>query len=145
MFLFFNHFDTIAGHPLTLKIIEKNPGDQQAIPFYYYNILLSGSDQPIGKISLRVGHNFHSYYNGNIGYEIDLAHRGHHYAAAACQMLSHWQKRMEWSIWTSPAMKTISPPTKLSNALAQNCSKSARLPKAIAIGTKPSSRIASTV
>ena len=87
MFLFFNHFDTIAGHPLTLKIIEKNPGDQQAIPFYYYNILLSGSDQPIGKISLRVGHNFHSYYNGNIGYEIDLAHRGHHYAAAACQML----------------------------------------------------------
>ena len=54
MFLFFNHFDTIAGHPLTLKIIEKNPGDQQAIPFYYYNILLSGSDQPIGKISLRV-------------------------------------------------------------------------------------------
>lgn len=33
MFLFFNHFDTIAGHPLTLKIIEKNPGDQQAIPF----------------------------------------------------------------------------------------------------------------
>lgn len=87
MFLFFNHFDTIVGHPLTLKIIEKNPGDQQAIPFYYYNILLSGSDQPIGKISLRVGHNFHSYYNGNIGYEIDLAHRGHHYAAAACQML----------------------------------------------------------
>lgn len=142
MFLFFNHFDTIAGHPLTLKIIEKNPGDQQAIPFYYYNILLSGSDQPIGKISLRVGHNFHSYYNGNIGYEIDLAHRGHHYAAAACQMLFPLAKAHGME---SPAMKTISPPTKLSNALAQNCSKSARLPKAIAIGTKPSSRIASTV
>lgn len=145
MFLFFNHFDTIAGHPLTLKIIEKNPGDQQAIPFYYYNILLSGSDQPIGKISLRVGHNFHSYYNGNIGYEIDLAHRGHHYAAAACQMLFPLAKAHGMEYLASPAMKTISPPTKLSNALAQNCSKSARLPKAIAIGTKPSSRIASTV
>ncbi len=31
---FFSCFDQILGHPLTLKIIEKNPGDEQAIPFY---------------------------------------------------------------------------------------------------------------
>lgn len=84
---FFSCFDQILGHPLTLKIIEKNPGDEQAIPFYYYNIVLDGSADPIGKISLRIGHNFHSYYNGNIGYEIDEPYRGHHYAAIACQML----------------------------------------------------------
>ena len=144
MFLFFNHFDTIAGHPLTLKIIEKNPGDQQAIPFYYYNILLSGSDQPIGKISLRVGHNFHST-TATSAMKSTWHIVGITMLPPPVKCFSHWQKRMEWSIWTSPAMKTISPPTKLSNALAQNCSKSARLPKAIAIGTKPSSRIASTV
>ncbi|MBS5136854.1 GNAT family N-acetyltransferase [Negativibacillus massiliensis] len=87
MFSFFDCFDKITGDTLTLKIIEKNPGDEQAIPFYYYDIYKNDSDQPIGKISIRIGHNFHSYYNGNLGYEIDEPYRGHHYAMIACQML----------------------------------------------------------
>ncbi|MEF2561466.1 MAG: GNAT family N-acetyltransferase [Negativibacillus sp.] len=143
MFLFFNHFDTISGHPLTLKIIEKNPGDRQAIPFYYYNIFLSDSDQPIGKISLRVGHNFHSYYNGNIGYEIDLPYRGHHYAAAACQMLFPLAKAHGMEYLDITCDEDNIAPAKPSNTLVQNCSKSAHLLKAIAIGKKPSNRIAS--
>lgn len=49
MFSFLDCFDRITGEILTLKIIEKNPGDEQAIPFYYYDIYKNDSDQPIGK------------------------------------------------------------------------------------------------
>ncbi len=87
MFSFLDCFDTIIKDTLTLKIIEKNSGNEQAVPFYYYEICLTDSGQPVGKISIRIGHNFHSYYNGNIGYEIDEPYRGHHYAAAACRMV----------------------------------------------------------
>ena len=87
MFSFLDCFDTIIGDTLTLKIIEKNPGNGQAVPFYYYEICLTDSGQSVGKISIRIGHNFHSYYNGNIGYEIDESYRGHHYATAACRMV----------------------------------------------------------
>lgn len=55
MFSFLDRFDRITGEILTLKIIEKNPGDEQAIPFYYYDIYKNDSDQPIGKISIRIG------------------------------------------------------------------------------------------
>ncbi len=40
----------------------------------------------IGKISIRIGHNEHSYFNGNVGYEIDEAFRGNGYAKLAVEM-----------------------------------------------------------
>ena len=41
----------------------------------------------VGKISIRIGSNFHSYYNGNIGYEIFSEYRGNHYSCEAVKLL----------------------------------------------------------
>ena len=135
MISFLDCFDAIIGDPLTLKIIEKNPGNEQTIPLYYYEICLTDSGQPVGKISIRIGHNFHSYYNGNIGYEIDEPYRGHHYAAAACRMVLPVAKA-HGIIWTLPATRTTLRLTEPSNTSAQNCLKFVPFPKPTAIGKK---------
>ena len=85
MFPFTDRFDRLADRPITLQIIEKVPTGADGLPFYYYGIL--ADNRPAGKISLRIGANFHTYYNGNIGYEVDQSHRGHGYACRACRMV----------------------------------------------------------
>ena len=85
MFPFDPRFDTLSDGKLTLRIIEKREGGGAELPFYYYDICVDGV--AVGKISIRVGGNFHTYYNGNIGYEVDEPHRGHGYAQAACRMV----------------------------------------------------------
>lgn len=84
---FLDEFDFIIGEVLDLSIIEKNPGNDKEIPYYWYNILLKETKQIIGQISLRIGKNAHSYYNGNIGYYIESQYRGHNYAFTATKML----------------------------------------------------------
>jgi len=84
MFPFTDRFDRIDGGWMVLRIIEKNPGNAEQIPFYYYDILVDGV--PVGKISIRIGENFHSYFNGHIGYEVYPEYRGHGYAADACKL-----------------------------------------------------------
>ena len=70
---------------MTLQITEKVLSGPDGLPFYFYDILVNGT--PVGKISIRIGATLHTYYNGNIGYEIDEPHRGHGYARAACRMV----------------------------------------------------------
>jgi len=79
-------FKTIKGNTLTLKLIETFVGDDRVIPFYYYDIYLNSISSAIGKISIRIGHNEHSYFNGNVGYEIDEPFRGNGYAKLAVMM-----------------------------------------------------------
>ena len=84
---FLEDYNTIDGELLDLAIIEQNPGNDHDIPFYWYNILLKETKEIIGQISLRVGKNYHSYYNGNVGYYIEEEFRGHSYAFMATKML----------------------------------------------------------
>lgn len=84
-FNFTDKFDVISSGNMTLKITQKYVGDNEMLPFYYYDIYVR--DECAGKISLRIGHNFHSYYNGNVGYEIFEEHRGCGYAYKACRMV----------------------------------------------------------
>lgn len=77
----------IQGEMLTLKLIDTYNGNTSELPFYWYEIILNPINKPIGKISIRIGHNSNSYYNGNIGYEIDKEYRGHSYAFLACKMI----------------------------------------------------------
>lgn len=86
MMEFNTRFSVIHGDMLTLKLIETCVGDENITPFYYYDIYVNHQDVPIGKISIRIGHNKHSYYNGNLGYEIDEPYRGHGYAVEAVKM-----------------------------------------------------------
>ncbi len=82
---FFNDFDFLTDGEITLKISGKYSGDKDMLPFYYYDIFLS--DRFIGRISMRIGSNFHSYYNGNIGYEIEEKFRGNSFAYKACKLV----------------------------------------------------------
>ncbi len=84
-FQFFDNFDFLTDGEITLKISGKYFGDEEMLPFYYYDIFLE--DRFIGRISMRIGHNFHSYYNGNIGYEIEENFRGNNFAFKACKLV----------------------------------------------------------
>lgn len=77
----------IPGEQIELRLIGTYEGKDGGLPYYWWDIILKSDCIPIGKISFRIGHNYHSYYNGNIGYEIDEAFRGHHYALLACQLV----------------------------------------------------------
>ncbi len=84
-FQFFDNFDLLTDGEITLKISGKYLGDKDLLPFYYYDIFLN--DRFIGKISMRIGSNFNSYYNGNIGYEIEEKFRGNSYSFKACKLV----------------------------------------------------------
>ena len=81
----FNDFDILSDGEITLRISQKYQGDNELLPFYYYDIYVD--ETVVGKISIRIGKNYHSYYNGNIGYEIDKEYRGNNYAYKACKLV----------------------------------------------------------
>lgn len=80
MFRFSDSFNVLSGDLVTLKLCSKTPEDGEQLPFYYYDIFENKSNHHVGKISVRIGSNYHSYYNGNIGYEVDEPFRGNHYS-----------------------------------------------------------------
>ncbi len=71
---------------LVLKETKEADPDKGHVPAYRFDIALLSGDV-IGKCVLRVGHNDNTYYGGNIGYSIDEAYRGHHFAAKATKLL----------------------------------------------------------
>ena len=85
MYEFKEEFNCIEKDGMLLKIIQKYDGDDEMLPFYYWDIY--AGEVRVGKISLRIGRNSHSYYNGNIGYEVFPEHRGNHYSYKACKMV----------------------------------------------------------
>lgn len=87
MFEFQSQYENIIGKIIDLKMILYYEGDEIEIPYYWYDIILKSESKSIGKISIRLGHNYHSYYNGNIGYEIDEAYRGNGYSLIASKMV----------------------------------------------------------
>ena len=85
--IFNKNFYYIEGERIELRLIDTYDGEDGELPFYWWDIILKQKHIAIGKISFRIGHNYHSYYNGNIGYEINEEYRGHHYALLACQLV----------------------------------------------------------
>ncbi|MDR1464666.1 MAG: GNAT family N-acetyltransferase [Oscillospiraceae bacterium] len=83
---FLDTFETLSDGVLTLRLTEQNPGDAVQLPYYYCDVFVQNRECA-GKISIRVGENRDSYWNGHIGYEIDTPHRGHGYARRACQLV----------------------------------------------------------
>lgn len=80
-------FNIINSDVLRLELICFNKGNEKEIPYYWYNITENKTNKQVGKISVRIGSNYHSYYNGNIGYEIDSDYRGNNYAYLASKMV----------------------------------------------------------
>lgn len=84
-FEFFSDFDFLSDGEITLRISQQYKGDDELLPFYYYDIFVV--DTAVGKISIRIGNNYHSYFNGHIGYEIDKEYRGNNYSYKACKLV----------------------------------------------------------
>lgn len=84
---FNSDFKYIFGEIVDLKIIDYYPGNDKELPFYWFDIIPKTVNKPVGKISIRIGSNYDSYYNGNIGYEVDEEYRGNNYSYYACKMV----------------------------------------------------------
>ena len=80
-------YATLIGNDMELKLIEFNLGNDVEIPFYWYEIIPKEINKPVGKISIRLGNNYHSYYNGHIGYEVDEEYRGNGYSYHAAKLV----------------------------------------------------------
>lgn len=80
-------FCVLNSDVLRLELICFNKGNEKEIPYYWYNIIENMTNKQVGKISIRIGSSYHSYYNGNIGYEIDSDYRGNNYAYLASKMV----------------------------------------------------------
>ena len=105
---FLECFDTLSSDELTLKLTEKYPGDEEGVlPFYYYDIYVNSTNKFAGKISVRIGNNKHSYYNGHIGYYVEPEQQGHGYACKA--------SRLVLPVAKAHGMKKIYIPCKESN------------------------------
>lgn len=73
------------------KTCEEQP-EKKWLPAYYFDICLLDGEK-VGHCDLRIGHNQKTYIGGNIGYGIDEAFRGNHYAAKACKLLFRQAKK----------------------------------------------------
>ena len=84
---FFDSDDLTDGE-ITLEVEELSPAkpEKNWFPAYHYRICLTDGT-PVGACDLRLGHNENIYYGGHIGYNVDEAYRGHHYAAKAVRLL----------------------------------------------------------
>lgn len=85
--IFNQKFFHLEDELLELKLIDIYDGNENQLPFYWWEIIPKNLGVPVGKISFRIGFNYHTYYNGNVGYEIDEGYRGNNYAAKACKLL----------------------------------------------------------
>lgn len=84
------YFGTGQFHLRLLKTIPAQP-QKKYLPAYLFEMVANG--QPVGRCTLRVGYNDLVEYAGNIGYEVEEEHRGHHYALISCRLLLRLERR----------------------------------------------------
>ena len=98
-------FDTtwLRDEELVLRLEKTVDGDpaRDWLPAYHFAIC-NPAGEKMGACDLRIGHNESVYYGGNIGYRVDPAFRGHHYAGKACKLLFQLAQRhaLDWLIIT---------------------------------------------
>ena len=84
---FRKEFFFIDGDIVSLRLLKTVEGNGDELPFYWWSIVEKETGENVGKISLRLGHNYHSYWNGNVGYEVVEPYHGNHYAAVALKLV----------------------------------------------------------
>ena len=90
----FINTEFLKNDEIQLLLEKAVEGDDEKgwVPAYHFAICdLKGNK--MGVCDLRIGHNELLYYGGNIGYRIEEAYRGHHYAGKACQLLFELARR----------------------------------------------------
>ena len=73
---------------ISLNCTKKSPAmpEKNWVPAYMFDICLNG--EKVGQINLRIGYSERLYYGGQIGYDVDEAHRGKGYAGRACRLVA---------------------------------------------------------
>ena len=74
---------------LALTLTARHPADpvKRWVPGYDFEMRRTGTKKRLGVIRLRIGSARELRYAGQIGYEVDPPHRGHHYSARSCRLL----------------------------------------------------------
>ena len=75
---------------LTLVLERYDPGDPARgwVPECHFRMEHTGTGQPMGQLRLRTALNERlRQFGGHVAYEVDPAHRGHHYAARGIRLL----------------------------------------------------------
>lgn len=70
-----------------MRRMEKHRASHAFPPWYYYDIVENVGGARVGKISIRLGDNAHTYYNGHIGFEVTPERRGRGYAVQATRLV----------------------------------------------------------
>lgn len=87
---------------LELVLLECQSAEESVwrVPAYIFHIQLRATAEIIGRVSLRIGTEEQLKYSGHIGYEIDPAHRGNHFAERAARLVMPIARRHGLSeIW----------------------------------------------
>ena len=84
----FINTDFLKNEEIQLLLEKVTEGNEEKgwVPAYHFAIC-NNKGIKMGVCDLRIGHNDKLYYGGNIGYNIDVAYRGNHYAGKACLLL----------------------------------------------------------
>ena len=81
----------LVDDDLELVLTNMQSGDprQRYVPVYIFHMTPLGRPQTVmGQLSLRIGHTEHiEMYAGHIGYTVEPAYRGHHYASRSCHLV----------------------------------------------------------
>ena len=80
----------LSDDQLRLRLLRTETAGESVwkAPTYRFDIQLVEKDQRIGHLNFRIGDSLLcTHYAGQIGYGIDEAHRGHHYAERACRLV----------------------------------------------------------
>lgn len=77
---------------ISLNCTAKHPAvpEKNWVPSYMFDICLDG--EKVGQINLRIGYSERLYYGGQIGYDVDEAHRGKGFAGRACRLIAQVAK-----------------------------------------------------
>ena len=77
---------SLVDGELELRLVDRTVVPPSRTPAYRFELWVGG--ERIGTASLRIASgDYYERYAGQIGYGIDLPHRGHRYAARACLLL----------------------------------------------------------
>ena len=84
----FMDVSALSDGAISLVCAAKHPAipEKGWVPSYEFDIC-QGSER-VGKIRLRIGYTDWLYYSGQVGYEINEAHRDKGYAVRACRLLA---------------------------------------------------------
>lgn len=92
-------YEVLAEGPIKLVIDKMTDPTEMTgdLPAYLFQIVKTETNEVVGECDFRIGNNNSIQYCGHIGYMVDEAHRGNHYAFHALNLLLILAKKHQYS------------------------------------------------